>query len=219
MSGIFAAQLSAVATLALAVLAMATAGLAFAAWRKQSREVSDQAKMLNVQSEQLEELRKANAKQAEVLELQATELRKSLEERVRAARRRVRAQAQLVFLTEVRYEGRDAGPLDSRPPSITATVVNSSNQPIYKVEVYWLPTKALHGEPNADHLGIIMPGESASSIRRLAPDADVHACHAEVVFCDADTITFVRRADGYLTDLAAPIGSESLNAAYRKEGV
>jgi hypothetical protein len=46
MSEIFAVQLTAVATLALALLALATAILALLAWRKQSREVSDQGEML-----------------------------------------------------------------------------------------------------------------------------------------------------------------------------
>ena len=218
MSEIFAAQLSAFATLALAVLALVAAVLAYLAWRKQSQEVGDQAELLRVQSEQLEEQRKTNAKQAEVLDLQAAELRKSLEERVREARRRVRAQAQLVFLTEGRYKGRDAGPLDSEPPSITATVVNTSNQPIYKAEVYWFLGEASYSKPDPDHLGVILPGQSASSTRKFPPGTDLGACRAEVVFCDADTITFVRRADGYLTDLVVPTGPESLNAAYRKEG-
>lgn len=219
MSEIFVAQLSAFATLALAVLAMVTAVLAYLAWRKQSQEVSDQAELLRVQSERLEEQRKTNAKQAKVLELQAAELSKSLEERVREARRRVRAQAQLVFLTERRSEGRTAGPLDSEPPSMTATVVNSSNQPIYRAEVYWFLGETLYGEQNPDPLGVILPGESASSARRFPPGTDLGTCRAEVVFRDADTITFLRRADGHLTDLLVPVGPESLNAAYRKEGV
>ncbi len=140
MSLIFATQLTAVATVALAALALATAVLALLAWRKQSREVSDQAEMLKLQQETSE-------KQAGVLELQAAELRKSLEERSREGQRRAREQAILVFLTENRHKGRLAGPLDSALPSITATVVNSSNQPIYDTDVYWSIGEALNARP------------------------------------------------------------------------
>lgn len=56
MSVVFATQLTAVATLALAVLALATAVLALLAWRKQSREVRDQAEMLRLQAEEFRQL-------------------------------------------------------------------------------------------------------------------------------------------------------------------
>lgn len=48
--------LTAIATLLLAVFALATAVLALMAWRKQSREVSDQAKMLKLQTKELRQL-------------------------------------------------------------------------------------------------------------------------------------------------------------------
>jgi hypothetical protein len=67
----FSVQPTAAATPTLAILAALTAGLAYAAWRKQSREVSDQAEMLELQRRRLAEQEKASAKQAEVLELQA----------------------------------------------------------------------------------------------------------------------------------------------------
>ena len=63
MSLIFATQLTAIATAVLAVFAMATAYYARKAFRSQSKEVSDQAMMLKVQSDQLEEQRKINALQ------------------------------------------------------------------------------------------------------------------------------------------------------------
>jgi hypothetical protein len=52
---------------------------------KQSQEVSDQAAMLRIQSEQLDEQRKLNKEQTRVLALQAEELRESLAERKREA--------------------------------------------------------------------------------------------------------------------------------------
>lgn len=93
MSEIFAGQLTAVANAVLAVFAIITAVLAGLAFRKQAREVSDQAAMLELQRQQLSDQQAASAKQAEVLELQARELRKSLEERLHTAEEKRRAQA------------------------------------------------------------------------------------------------------------------------------
>ena len=93
MSLIFATQLTAVATAALAVFAIVTAYYARKALRSQSKEVSDQATMLKVQSEQLDEQRKMNAEQIKVLELQAKELRESIDEHGREREQRHRSQA------------------------------------------------------------------------------------------------------------------------------
>ena len=89
MSLIFATQLTAVATAILAVFAFTTAILAYRAFRKQSREVRDQAQMLKVQSDQLEEQQRIN-------ELQATDLRASIKQRKLDADERRREQARLV---------------------------------------------------------------------------------------------------------------------------
>jgi DNA-binding protein H-NS len=94
-----------VANVVLAGFAIVTAVLAGLAFRKQSREVSDQAEMLDLQRRQLAEQEKTSAKQAEILELQATELRESLEERKLSAARRRREQAAHVFLTEKPHPG------------------------------------------------------------------------------------------------------------------
>ncbi len=66
MSLIFATKLTAGATAALAVFAIVTAVFVILAFREQSKEVSDQASMLEVQSEQLAEQRKVNAEQIRV---------------------------------------------------------------------------------------------------------------------------------------------------------
>ena len=85
MSLIFATQLTAVATAILAGFAIVTAVFAFLAFRKQAQEVNDQAEMLKVQSTQLAEQQKLGERQAEVLALQASDLRESLNERKREA--------------------------------------------------------------------------------------------------------------------------------------
>jgi hypothetical protein len=121
MSADLAGEITAVATAVLAVFAIVTAVFAFLAFRKQTEEVRaierqvtdqeeltrQQAELLKVQSGQLELQRqqldsrrlaiedqiRANAEQAEVLELQAAELRESIHERNRDADERRRAQA------------------------------------------------------------------------------------------------------------------------------
>jgi cbb3-type cytochrome oxidase subunit 3 len=60
-------EITAIATSVLAVFAIVTAAFAILAFRKQSKEVRDQAAMLNVQSEQLDLQRQANLLQARSL--------------------------------------------------------------------------------------------------------------------------------------------------------
>jgi hypothetical protein len=113
MSMIAAAQWTAVATIALAVFAVVTAVFAFLAYRKQSKELrsieahmtdlrdwaGQETELLQVQfgqldvlRQQFEEQRAVNARHTEVLELQAQELRASLEQREREAAQRQRGQ-------------------------------------------------------------------------------------------------------------------------------
>ncbi len=170
MSLIFATQLTAVATAVLAVFAIVTAVYAVRAFRKQSQEVSaierqvidhqelarQQAELLKVQSGQLELQRqqldgqraaiedqiRANARQAGVLELQASELCESLDQRKREAEERRGAQASMVFLWE---EKGAFNPPDEPPvPSVIAHVVNTSDQPAYDAELYWRRGSAMY---------------------------------------------------------------------------
>ena len=78
--------ITAIATAGLLVGAYFTARYAIKAFRAQSKEVSDQAAMLRVQSDQLKEQRKIN-------KLQAEDLQASLEERKRLRRIAERGQA------------------------------------------------------------------------------------------------------------------------------
>ena len=100
MSLLFATQLTAIATAVLAVFAILTGIYAIRAFRKQSKETNDQAKMLKVQSDRLEvyrtqvdEQREINDARGKVLELQAREIRASLEQRERSADEERRSQA------------------------------------------------------------------------------------------------------------------------------
>lgn len=223
--------LTAIGTAALAVFAIVTAILAYMAFRKQAQEVRaierqvadeqeltrQQAKLIEIQSGQLEALRgqleeqqKASAAQAEVLELQATELRQSLEERKRQAERAHRAQAASVFLTEESFPGRK-GPrgaaaygepigVSPSPPSVTATAHNTSDQPIYDVELRWHLGSAGHGEPNPEPMGTVLPGATHTSKRNFPPGAILETGGAVLRFRDAAGATWMRRPDGGLTE-------------------
>ncbi len=107
-----------IATAALLFGAIITAIYAIRAFREQSKEVADQAAMLNVQSDQLAEQRKINKKQTKVLKLQVTELRESIDERKREADQRHRAQATRVFLSLTTTRS-------TRPASTSSTLASS----------------------------------------------------------------------------------------------
>ncbi len=221
MSLIFATQLTAVATAALAVFAIVTALFALLAFRKQSEEVRaieqqvtdqqeltrQQAELLKVQSGQLElqrhqldDQREANARQAEVLELQAAELRESLKERSAEVNRRRKAQAAQVFFTEEHVPARDLGGTQPTPPTVHANVVNSSNQPVYDAELRWHRGSASHGDPNPQPLGTIMPGSSDARTQKFPADTNLDASGAVLRFRDASGVTWTRRPDGGLTE-------------------
>lgn len=183
MSLIFATQLTAIATAVLAVFAIVTAWYARRAYRAQSGQLEDQ--------------RKLNEQQTPVLELQATELRESLEERKRQAERLLRAQASRVFITESK-----TGPLADgtgqwvTSPSVAATVQNSSDLPVYQVEIRWHHGPGEHGAPEA--LAVLLPGDTFERSRNFPIDADLASCGAYTRFTDAAVVRWVRRPDGYL---------------------
>jgi hypothetical protein len=141
------------------VFAIITVFLAYRAFRKQSQEVTEQASMLNVQSEQLAERRKINEKQIEVLELQADELRESLAERKREAERQYRGQASRVYIAQARNPTAPHGHPEPEgvAPFVTVLVGNTSERPVYDAELRWHLGAADYGEPNAEPLGTIMP--------------------------------------------------------------
>jgi hypothetical protein len=182
-------EITAIATAVLAVFAIVTAIYAIRAFRKQSQEVSDQANMLQVQSDQLAEQRKVNEKQIKVLELQGQELGESLTERKREAEQRRRAQASRVFISEERGA---SGSL------VTASVVNTSQQPVYNVIISW----HLGHRPEGQHyLTPLMPGHEATDSRRAPPDTDPTIFGATAFFRDAAGMTWRTRPDGQLEEI------------------
>jgi hypothetical protein len=194
--------ITAVGTGLLAIFAIITAIYAIRAFRKQSQEVADLAAMLKVQSGQLDEQRKINAEQTRVLALQATELEESLAERKREAEQRRRAQATRVFITQERARTAPHGHPEPEgvEPFVTATVHNTSDQPIYDAELRWHLGTAGHGEPNPDPIGTILPDAESSRTREFPYGVDMNISGAVVRFTDAAGVRWLRRPDGYLNE-------------------
>lgn len=212
MSEIFAVQLTAVFTAILGVGAIVTAVLAYLAFRKQSREVSDQAEMLDLQRKQLAEQQETSAKQAEVLELQAKELRESLDERKRAAEEKRRGQADLVTawfawapVTGAINPGSDWG----------ATVRNASGAPIFDVRINF---DWIYDQPGGREWIGITYGSLPGPVTIIPPDTTRHfpipadvrqqdpRCYDEVyavsiTFTDAAGNRWKRNARGALNPL------------------
>lgn len=207
MSLLLATQITAIATAVLALFAIVTTVFAALAWRSQSREVG-------VLRQQLSDQQAANRQQAEVFGLQALELRESLDERKRDATERHRSQAARVFISEARFAGRTGRSADSdivgpgpKPPSVSAIVHNSSDQPVYDAELAWHLGTAPHGSPNPEPLGVIMPGNEARRERSFPSGANMELAGAVVRFTDASGVRWLRRPDGDLTEQPPQAGS------------
>jgi hypothetical protein len=207
MSLIFATQLTAIATAVLAVFAIVTAVFAILAFRKQSQEVRDQAEQLKVQSgvlkiqsEHLDLQREAYTTQARTLELQADEIRESLKQRERDAAARRRTQASRVFIAQKlsRTVPRGYAEREGVEPFVTATVTNTSDQPVYDAELRWHLGPGAHGDP--DPIGTIMPGDKASRMRPFPVAANMSNSGAYVRFTDANGVRWLRRPDGHLDE-------------------
>src|SRR5215469_11346382 len=223
MSLLVATQLTALATAVLAVGAVFTAIFAVLAFRKQSQEVSaiekqvtdqqeltqQQAELLRLQSRQLEvqqqqftDQREANARQAKIFELQAAELRQSILERAIEEEERRRAQASLVFIREDRNAEEKSG-RERSLPYINATVLNSSDQPVYNAQLQWQRGSAKLDNLSPEQLGMIMPGAETYGSRKFASDADMAANNTVLTFRDAAGVTWISRPDGTLRDQQA----------------
>jgi hypothetical protein len=196
MSEIFAGQLAAVANVVLAVFAIITAVLAGLAFLKQSREVSDQAEMLNLQRKQLAEQEKTSADQAKVLKLQAEELQESLSQRKQEAAQRRREQAAHVFLTEKPHSWNNA--INGAHHSVVVTVTNTSDEPIYEARLSWHLDGKPHRDLTAEEIGTIMPGDKAVKSGDYPRGTNLDVCGAVLRFRDASGTKWTRRPDGYL---------------------
>jgi hypothetical protein len=158
--------MTAIGTVTLAVFAIVAAYYARKAFREQTKEVEDQAEMLKVQSERLEVYRKQaeeqheiNASHGEVLELQAREIRASLDQRERAADEERRRQAAKVSA----WFAKD-------PAGIWgARIRNASDLPVVDVRVffYYIAEQSPGGDWEP-----VLRGAPAERIRVVPPQGD-----------------------------------------------
>jgi hypothetical protein len=195
MSLIFATQLTAVATTVLAAFAIVTAWYARKAFREQSEEV----RTLKVQ---LKDQQDFNAKQVPVLELQAKELQQSLDERERDRAQRRRAQAARVLFWEDRAHEHVSAERGFSA-SIIANAVNTSDLPVYGLEIHWHKGTAPWDAP--DYEPDLMPGATKEFRRALPSDlpdsVDRSLFGAVLRFRDAAGVRWQRRPDGHLDEI------------------
>ena len=163
-----AALLTAITSAVLAVGAILTAVFAVLAFRGQSRQ-------LDLQRQQLDDQRNASAKQAEVLELQATALNESLRE----AQERRHAQEAMVHAWQTTEDGPE-------PAEIFAHVQNISQQPLYDVVLQWWPEPSPPWDEEEECAKVktaskLMPGEILDD---RSDDLGPYACWG-VIFRDS----------------------------------
>jgi hypothetical protein len=203
-------EMTAIATAVLAVFAIVTAVFAILAFRKQSLEVSEQAEMLRVQSErldvyrgQVDEQREMNAKYRESLDLQAREIRASLEQRERAADEERRSQA-------ARVTAWFARPVPEGPWG--AIIRNASDLPILDVRTFfnyiaekwqggdWEPV--MRGGP-VEKIRVLPPLqdrfiEIPAQVRNMIKECDDSVYAVSIEFTDADGNRWERDPRGAL---------------------
>ena len=197
MSEIFSEQLAAVATLALAILALATAWYARRAFKAQAAELADQVAL--------------SKEQTPVLKLQARELQKSLDEREREAEERRQGQASQVaaWFATAKIIAQGDEPWG-------ATVLNASGLPVYDIRAGFYcidePVRGLGWTPVAcgtstEMHRVLPPGEKYHFFIPLDVRSQRTECNAEVytvsiTFTDAAGNRWERDPRGALKPLA-----------------
>jgi hypothetical protein len=164
-------------------------------------------KAFNAQSQQLRDQQEIGKKTAEVLQLQGSELRESLNERLRA-------QAAQVFIEVDRMPPvtkaavKPGQKADPQPWRLSAKVRNTSMQPIYDLYVIWQLGTVRMGKP--DPMARLMPGCDAS-FDRAGPQATASSQPADpgmlgafLAFRDAAGVRWAVREDGTLTEISRP---------------
>lgn len=183
--------LGALATVGLFIGAGFTVYYARHAFLKQSAEFDDQ--------------RETNKKLAAAAELQVDELRESLAERKRQAVERRSAQASRVFAWQERrpaLESTDPGPAETSG-LIFAHVRNASDQPVYDLQFRWLFKERARPFKTTQTEAPLGPGAARKIEFRGHPDIGLDQFSVAVCFRDAAGVTWLRRPNGYLEELAA----------------
>jgi hypothetical protein len=189
----------------LALGAIVTSWFAIRAFGKQTEEVTDQARMLKVQSDQLSVLRdqqadqrKINEEQTRVLALQAEELKASLSQRKDEAEAKRQAQASKVVCW---FAPRPGGIVveESGPVGWGAIIRNSSDLPVFDVRTFfhyiaekwpggdWEPV--LRGGP-VEKIRVIPPKDDRfvfipEQVRNMMDQVDASIYVVSIEFTDA----------------------------------
>jgi hypothetical protein len=182
-----ATQITAVATAVLALFAIVTAFYARRAYNEQKELTRQQGESLKVQAAQMPDQQTANAMQAGVLDLQARDLLRSLEQRRRA-------QAAQVFIWDESVAPSSPGKV------VSARVTNSNGQPVHDLVVRWISESGLRGYPErAPHL---MPGETREFTQTWVNK--INWATATVWFRDADNHCWQTTSHGVLARAMQP---------------
>lgn len=181
---------SAIATVGLLIGAIITAMYAIKAFRTQSAQLKDQ--------------REINAKQTEVLGLQVTELRESIDERRREAWQRRRAQAARIFIGAPR----------ERDGWVRPSVKNASDFPIYEAKLWYISPDGLSVIPRDDgYRGTIQPGAERPGPEPFPSKEGLR--RTILTFRDANNVFWIRMPGGALEEQPARPELESVRAALR----
>lgn len=192
-----ATWIAAIATVVLAI------GVIVAAWFARTAAVT--------LSKQLAAQQELTARLAEVLQLHARELGHSHDERRRAQACRVFIELERLVPVSVAPTGDGVtAPPGQSPWQVTATVRNTSDQPVYDMYVIWQRGTVRMGKP--DPVARLLPGDQVCFERGHQPaDADVSsdqvassdptALSAFLTFRDTAGVRWTVREDGTLSDL------------------
>jgi hypothetical protein len=176
--------IAAIATVVLAIGVIVTAWFARAASATLSRQLAAHHEL--------------TTQLADTLLLAAKHLGQSFDERRRA-------QACRVFIDLDRAASGAAAPDDQKPWRVTATIRNTSDQPVYDMYVIWQLGTVRMGKP--DPVARLLPGELAA-FERSSPvtegdtPSDPAVLSAFVTFRDMAGVRWTVREDGTLSDIA-----------------
>lgn len=187
-----ATWIAAIATVVLAI------SVIIAAWFARTASVA--------LSRQLTAQQALTAQLADVLQLHAKELGQSHGERRRAQACRVFIELDRPVGVASAGHGESAS-LGQSPWHVTATVRNTSDQPVYDMYVIWQLGTVRMGKP--DPVARLLPGEQVTFERgRQAADAssaaltDPAALNAFLTFRDTAGVRWTVREDGTLSDVS-----------------
>jgi hypothetical protein len=223
MSLLGAPQISAAATVILAVGAVITAIFAILAFRKQSDEVMMMQEQLRYQREAINDQRQANRKHGDVLDLQARELREALNKLESEAPELRRAQAKRVLLwLEAGFAPDvDFGDILTRKPGSeprwTVCVRNTSELPVRNLIFSWceetMIDTGMKDTGSTDRLEYLLPRGEATFFREYSKFGGTRHPPKRIVilaFSDAAGVRWLTRSDSSIVEEISPDGGADL---------